>query len=221
MPDAAPTRPGSQFRGKGLSAGDRPFDRALLFTGHMIDRPDRASPRFPATAESRVRAAIREAVRGFLRAGPGTTIGVAAAASGGDMLFHEICAELGIRSVVMLALPADEFVAASVAPAGPMWVKRFRTLLERAGAEGTRVMADNDGLAEGATNNVWQRANLWMMDAAMALARQQALLALWDGHRGDGPGGTEHFIEVAQKSGIGILPILAMQDLLPNKQREK
>ena len=68
-------------------------------------------------------------------------------------------------------------------------------------------MPHPDKLLEGATENVWQRTNLWMIDEARRLASEQALLALWDGHRGDGPGGAEQFIQAARKSGIRVLPI--------------
>ncbi len=223
MPDstATPLPLQAQEETSHKGSGDPPFRHALLFTGHMIDRPDREHPRFPASAESRVREAMREAIERITWTTPGTTIGLAGGASGGDILFHEICAELAIPARIMLALPAEEFEAASVAPAGPAWIERFRALLQRTGPEGIRIMGEQDGLSEGLTSNVWQRANLWMMDAAMALAREQALLALWDGHVGDGPGGTEHFIEVAQRLGIRILPTLVMRSLLPAQQSQK
>jgi hypothetical protein len=179
----------------------------------MIDRPDREHPRFPACAETRVRAALREALQGIAWTQAGATIGLAGAASGGDILFHEVCAELALPTRILLALRAEDFVAASVAPAGSRWVERFHSLVQRTPPEGLRLMGDGDGLSEGLTDNVWQRANVWMMEEAMELAREQALLALWDGHVGDGPGGTEHFLETAQRRGIRILPTLAMQSL--------
>jgi hypothetical protein len=58
---------------------------------------------------------------------------------------------------------------------------------------------------------VWQRANLWMIEKASALAPERALLALWDGKTGDGPGGTEHFLQVAGQFGVRILPIIPME----------
>jgi hypothetical protein len=69
-------------------------------------------------------------------------------------------------------------------------------------------------LLEGATENIWQRANLWMIEEATAIAGERALLALWDGNAGDGPGGTEHFLQVARQSGIHVLPVISMQTLV-------
>jgi hypothetical protein len=190
------------------------FGRALLFTGHMIDQAGREHARFPAGAESRARSAIRDAIIAITWAHPGNTIALSGAASGGDLLFQESCEELGIATMVLLALPRDEFEAESVAPAGPGWVKRYHALLDRTAPDRLHVMESGDGLLEGATDNVWQRANLWMIERASALAPERALLALWDGKTGDGPGGTEHFLQVAQQRGIRILPIVEMQAML-------
>jgi hypothetical protein len=186
------------------------FAHALLFTGHMIDRADRARVRFPASAEGRARAAIYAAIAGAEWTHAGTTVGVAGGASGGDLLFHECCEELGIPTRVLLALDPDEFEANSVAPAGPGWVKRFRALLKRVG-DRVEVMRQDEGGREEATGNVWQRANLWMMEEAIRLADECALLALWDGGAGDEPGGTEDFLQAARARGIRVLVPIEMR----------
>jgi hypothetical protein len=179
----------------------------------MIDRADRGHARFPAWAESRARNAIHSAIADLEWPRPGATVGLAGGASGGDLLFHECCRELGITTRVLLALPPHEFESTSVAPAGQGWVKRFHKLLGVAGPN-LYIMEENDGLLEGATDNVWQRANLWMIEEANRLAPERALLALWDGKVGDGPGGTEHFLQVARSFGIRILPPIEMQKVL-------
>jgi hypothetical protein len=92
-------------------------------------------------------------------------------------------------------------------------VKRYHDLLERTAPDRVPVMEGRDGLLEGATENVWQRANLWMIEKASALAPERALLALWDGKTGDGPGGTEHFLRVARQRGIRILPVIPMEEI--------
>ena len=137
---------------------------------------------------------------------PGTTVGLAGGANGGDLLFHECCETFGIPTRLLLALPPDEFAAASVAPAGAHWVERFRRRLERAGGQ-LQVMQRSDGLMEGATENVWQRANLWMIEEAERLAPERVLLAVWDGKRGDGPGGTQHFLKWRRLRGIRVSQI--------------
>jgi hypothetical protein len=190
------------------------FAHALLFTGHMIDSADRRVPRFPAWAEERARDAIRQAVARIAEARNGTTIGLAGGASGGDLLFHEACAELNIPTRILLALPLDDFIRASVAPAGPGWVERLHALIAERSPENLRIMGGKDGQLDGETDNVWQRANLWIIEEAVALAPEGTLLALWDGQTGDGPGGTEHFVTAARRWGVRIAPPIEMQDLL-------
>lgn len=189
------------------------FDLALLFTGHMIDQPGRKDPRFPPQAETRVRTAIHEAIASIRSAQPGSIIGLAGAACGGDLLFQEVCAKMGIATEVLLALPVADFVAESVAPAGSEWVQRFHALLANRGSENVKILSAQDGLIQGETTNVWQRTNLWVLEQAVALAPERTLLALWDGKTGDGPGGTEHFIQLAHRFGVRVAPVIDMQKL--------
>jgi|HubBroStandDraft_1064217.scaffolds.fasta_scaffold337535_2 hypothetical protein len=186
------------------------FAQVVLFTGHMIDAADRKVPRFPARAEAAARAAIQESVRSLTANGQ-LTVGVAGGASGGDILFHEVCAELGMATRLRLALPAAEFIEKSVQPAGKDWVQRFHFLVERLGPENVHVMGEHDGLLEDITENIWQRANLWMVEEALRLAPEQTLLALWDGRGGDGPGGTEHLVTTASHYGIRVAKPISMQ----------
>jgi hypothetical protein len=189
------------------------FAQSVLFTGHMIDAPDRKEARFPPQAEGAARMAIRESVI-QLRDGGGTSmVGVAGGASGGDLLFHEICAELGIATRLRLALPVEEFIATSVAPAGETWVQRFRMLVRHLGPENVRVMGENDRRKYAAADDAWSRANLWMVEDTIALAPRRTLLALWDGQGGDGPGGTEHLVSVAPSYGIRVAPPITIQSL--------
>jgi hypothetical protein len=198
--------------GAGDSAGWE-FAQSVLFTGHMIDAADREEPRFPPRTEGAARMAIRESVLQLRDWGGTPMVGVAGGASGGDLLFHEVCAELGVATRLRLALPVEEFIATSVAPAGEGWVQRFQMLVKQLGPENVRVMGENDGRKYEATEDVWSRANLWMVEDAVALAPQRTLLALWDGKGGDGPGGTEHLVSVAPSYGLLVAPPITIQSL--------
>ncbi len=189
------------------------FAQSVLFTGHMIDAADRKAPRFPARAEAAARRAIRSSVVEVRESGGKPVVGVAGGASGGDLLFHEVCAELEIDTRLRLALPVDEFIATSVAPAGPGWVARFRTLLKQLGPARVQVMGEKQGRGDRASDDIWSRANLWMIEETVALAPQRTLLALWDGKGGDGPGGTEHLVSVAPGYGIRVAPVIPIQSL--------
>lgn len=195
------------------------FQHAILFTGHMIDAPGRRNERFPARAEDAGRLAIADSLGRLLaKVGSDSTVGIAGGASGGDILFHEVCGTMGVPTLLRLALPVAEYLKASVAPAGEGWVERFRTLLARHLPGGVAVLDDSvilpESLTERATLNLWQRTNLWMVDEALRLASQRTLIALWDGAAGDGPGGTEHLVQMAPRFGIDVAPIIRTQSLV-------
>jgi hypothetical protein len=197
---------------------DWTFDHAVLFTGHMIDAPGRETERFPARAESAARAALEESVAALLTQQE-RVVGIAGGASGGDILFHEVCEDFEVPTLLRLALPVEEYIAASVAPAGGEWVGRLRTLLTRLGPGAIAVLDDSvrlpESLTEGAELNLWQRTNLWIVGEALRLAPQRTLVTLWDGKAGDGPGGTEHLVEVAPGFGIDVAPIIWTKAIVP------
>ena len=118
------------FRPDTVDAGIATFDRALqkltkpedrwqprqvfLFSGHMIDAPDRPTPRFPAAKEviaaQKVAAALDEQ-----GAGP-NDLAVSQAAAGGDLLFLESCQQRGVRCQILLPFDEPTFVQRSILP---------------------------------------------------------------------------------------------------------
>ncbi|MGH8587954.1 MAG: tetratricopeptide repeat-containing protein, partial [Gammaproteobacteria bacterium] len=149
--------------------GEKKNPRVLLFTGHRVDDPGRKTPRFPADKESVARQAIKDAVEKEIAEAGEIAFGIAGGASGGDILFHEVCAESGIPTKLYLALRWDQFVKASVQSGGPLWIERFRRLRERLGE---RVLAESEELPrwlqEKPNYSIWQRDNLWMLYNALA-----------------------------------------------------
>jgi hypothetical protein len=181
----------------------------LLFTGHMIDEPDRVQPRFPADKESIARQEIEKNVAAELARLGGPIIGLAGCACGGDILFHEVCADLGIASRIYLALPKEQYIVASVQRGGMHWVDRFNQLTQRLE---TRVLANSKELPkwlnEKSDYTIWQRNNLWTFFTALASGgSNMTLIALWNGRGGDGPGGTEDMVEHAKAHGAKTLII--------------
>jgi hypothetical protein len=181
--------------------------RTLLFTGHMVDAPGRKEPRFPPTAaaEAGARRMIADAVARERRATSGPIAGVAGGACGGDILFHEICADLGIESHLYLALPPEPFLEASVKHGGDGWVSRFTRLLDRLPH---RVLAETEELpswVDPRGYSIWQRNNLWTLFNALSLdAESLTLIALWDGGRADGPGGTDDLVRQVRERGFAV-----------------
>lgn len=189
-----------------LSDQLRKVRRRLLFTGHMIDKMDRKEPRFPASCEATARRWIKEKVleeQGKLAENE-TLEGIAGGACGGDILFHEVCMELGIPTTVYLALPPAQFKVESVAFAGNGWIDRFDNLLKKRphpvlANEGTDLP---NWLRKRADYNIWERNNQWLLQTALTGGGEHmTLIALWNGEKGDGAGGTEHLVREARKQG--------------------
>jgi hypothetical protein len=136
-------------------------------------------------------------------------VGMAGGASGGDILFHEACAELGIRTELFLALPREQFVVESVQKAGAEWIERFDRLykkLPRRGLAQTKELPN--WLQKKPGYSIWERNNLWMLQSALvAGGMQMTLIALWDGEQGDGPGGTRHMLAQAMERGAKTIVI--------------
>ena len=130
-------------------------------------------------------------------------------ASGGDILFQEICAGRGIETRFYLAVQPQVYVTTSVNKAKGNWVQRFWDLHAahvacnqvRILSQATDVKDDSEylpaWLRDKKDYSIWQRNNLWMLFNALAEGCDDktgdpnlTLIALWDGAEGDGPGGT-------------------------------
>jgi tetratricopeptide (TPR) repeat protein len=205
-----------------LPPGIQPRERkrVLLFAGHMIDAPGRKPPRFPADKEQLARDKIKEAIQNEMNKGAGVGWGYAGGASGGDLLFLEVCAELKIPTRLYLAFDQQDYVKNSVAKAGGNWKERFWTIFKEHSArkqvfflsDATNVKSEDEYLPawlRGKPNyNIWQRNNLWMLFNSLDEACDPTtgdpnitLIALWDGEGGDGPGGTGDLIQKVENLG--------------------
>jgi len=179
----------------------------ILFTGHRVDAKGREIPRFPPDREDQVRTMISEALTREKRNAKGKLLGITGGASGGDILFHEVCDELGIPTRMYLALPKNDYIKASVADGGTAWVNRFKHLFETKQAE---ILSDSSELPRWLRGkpgySIWQRSNLWMLHNALDISKGNlTLIALWNGEAGDGPGGTEDMVKRAQDRGATFI----------------
>jgi hypothetical protein len=181
--------------------------QTIVFTGHMIDAPGRETPRFPPASEAKARAMIHAEVSQLLHLYPGQALGIAGGASGGDILFHEVCHELGVPTKILLTLPENLFIEHSVAPAGPQWSDRFRALVQsHSGPNEVQVLASTVALPDWMRNpqgyDAWKRTNVWLLEEATAAgATNVTLVALWDQEAGLS-GGTQDFIAMARQRGM-------------------
>lgn len=165
-----------------------PIPKLVVFSGHMLDAPDRRNPRFPPAKEGEIRELLDKQLAA-MNAG----IGFASAASGSDILFLEAMLARGGTIHLVLPWPAEEFVKTSVEIAGDGgWVERFQEVLGRAAS--IRILGElyMPGSATG-----FEYCNLAMNGLARVFARSLDLeitpLAVWDGFAG-APGGTGSFV---------------------------
>ena len=200
-----------------VQAGLAVFDRALarlakpggkweprqviLFSGHMIDAPDRPTPRFPAEKEQIAAQKIAESLEAL---GAGAEdLALCQAAAGADQLFLEACQQRGVRCQILLPLPEPEFIEQSILPSagGDTWRKRYFKLKEKL-TDSIRILPQELGpLPSGV--DPFERCNLWLLYTTLAWGLEKTrFVCLWNGGGSDGPGGTEHmYNEVKQRTG--------------------
>ena len=180
-----------------------PIPKLVVFSGHMIDAPDRRTPRFPPSKEAEIKELLEKQLAA-MNAG----IGFASAASGSDILFLEAMLARGGTIHLVLPWPAEEFVKTSVAVAGDgTWEERFHKVLDRAAS--IRVLGElyMPGSATG-----FEYCNLAMTGLARLFARSLDLeitpLAVWDGYAG-APGGTGSFVRYwrTHRVPVKVVPI--------------
>src|SRR6266511_3533502 len=86
-----------------------PAADVLAFAGHMIDAPDRSTPRFPAALAPAVAAAIRERLARLH-----LPVVYTSAACGADLMFLEAALDRGAEVNVVLPFDREDFVRTSV-----------------------------------------------------------------------------------------------------------
>jgi class 3 adenylate cyclase len=179
----------------------------VFFTGHMIDRPGRVSPRFPPAMAPRIARRIAEELESA-----GATDGFASAACGGDILFLEAMLARGGRVHVTLPCAVEAFRkdCVDVIPGGD-WPVRFDRILEAAHTVEIlgQQYASNNAMASECCSRVL--AGLAERRAAEK-DEEPWVLALWDGRPGDAAGGTHSIVQFCTRHGYKIR---LMMDLSP------
>lgn len=193
------------FRPKEVDAAIKIFDRAIdrlekpndawqprkvfLFSGHMIDSPDRKIARFPQQKELLASEVIQSRLE-KLEAGS-EDIALCGGACGGDLIFAEAALEMGLHLELRLPFDTPKFLQNSVDFAGSDWRKRFYQVKDH---PNTTVLIMPDHLGRLPENiSPYERNNLWQLYSALAWGIEKVhCICLWDGKRGDGLGGTWH-----------------------------
>jgi hypothetical protein len=173
----------------------------VVFAGHQVDEPDRADPRFPADREIRARDLIRAQLEQLQ--GEGVSV-LASAAPGSDVLCHELCRELGIKSTICLPMPPAEYARLVFHELDP-WRSRYLELVRHLPV---LQLSNKPGLPNWLGGgdlpvDPWERGNRWVLEMARTGSTRVTLLALWDGKDVSGkPGGTGHMVKVSRQFGM-------------------
>ena len=225
------------FVGLRVDESRRPTVQSTL-PRHALDEPvlgAGACDVFPAAAERQTRKLIDAEITEQIereRARGGRLLAIAGGASGGDLIFHEICREKGIPAQMFLPLVKPKHIGEYVAPAGGEWVTRFNDIhraLDASKSEdqnaaqpyqsGVRVFSDSLDLPRWLQDrdhyNIGRRGMLWMLQYAHNLSRnlganvETTLIALRAPHADHigAFGGIRHAIRLAQMHGVNVRQI--------------
>jgi len=199
----------------GASPASEPPLRVVLFAGHRVDEPGRAPPRFPGEREARAAQLLREKLTALGKGG--RLLGLASAAPGADILFHETCKSLGIPSVLCLPVRASQYGSLAFQSLDD-WRSRFLQLRDQCEVLELGDFADDTVLPRWLRHDhtdAWERGNRWVLHMAMAKTPKVTLLALWDGKpQGAAPGGTAHMVELARAAGSVDVNVISTARLL-------
>jgi hypothetical protein len=227
----------------------KPPRRLILFVGLRADDVKRApSPTagktgingtgaaravlFPRSLEATVWALVEKAVKEAIGSIPADEIlCMAGGASGGDLIFHDVCQKQGLAAQMFLPLPKPQHIGTYVSPAGSEWVTRFNGIYrhlhevyeeaeENSFKKCVRVFAESADLPrwlQGLENyNIGRRSMLWMLHQANNLVNalegnvETTLIALQAPRTPQdrrGFGGIQEAIRLAQMRGATVLTI--------------
>jgi hypothetical protein len=87
---------------------DAPPPAVVILAGHRVDEPGRSQIRFPESAILDVRNKLREKLDKLSKSAGGIRV-LSSAAPGTDIICHELCRELGVKSTVCLPTPVDNY----------------------------------------------------------------------------------------------------------------
>ena len=117
---------------------------------------------------------------------------------------------MGIKTEMLLALPENQFMEASVDNEDKSWLHRFHVQLEKHPT--FAALTDSPELPKWLQfkrgYDIWQRNNLWLLSEAFWLApKNLTVIGLWDGELGDGPGGTAQMVSLAKDRGARFVQL--------------
>lgn len=176
-----------------------PVPRVLAYFGHMVDADNRLIPRFPASKVGSLRKVIRGRIKRY-----GALHGFGQAARGTDLIVLEELLRRDLTATVVLPIPKQEFVELSV---GERWKNRFAEICQNKRVEFAppiRSQRPPDEKLTAALIDANREVKRLAIEFARRLDETPIVLAVWDGKKGDGPGGTADAIEIWRDEGYDV-----------------
>lgn len=171
--------------------------RIVVFAGHRIDRPGHSAARFPDSIASRVKKRLRKSLLGLR-----PDIGVASAADGGDLIFHECLIEMGRSTHVILPSPVRHFRSSLEEISTGGWLPRFDRVLENA----HRIEISSTSRFEHDSSEACRMAADYMLEYAAELAESfggdLTGVVIWDERSNEQPGGTGYVVAAMRRMGL-------------------
>jgi class 3 adenylate cyclase len=182
----------------------------VFFSGHMVDRPGRAEPRFPQSLAPQI--AKRIAAELELAA---ATDGFSSMACGGDILFLEAILARGGRAHVVLPCSIEAFRKDCVDTfPGADWSARFERIIKV--AHSIVILDDQYASDNGMASECCSRVLVGLAQQnAHKKGQDLGVLALWDGRPGDAFGGTHSAVQYCMHHGFKVR---LMMDLAPGSE---
>lgn len=176
--------------------------KVAVFSGHMVDRPERKRPRFPSYAEEQVRLELAEViVRNNIR------LAFVSCACGGDILFIEEMLKNGGECFILPPLPLEETIKNSVdIIPGADWKQR----LERVLAHENSVLLETECEEIGVDDDVlvYDFTNRFLLGAAIHWSAQNHFplcgVTVWNRESSGLAGGTDSTVALWEKNDIPV-----------------
>jgi class 3 adenylate cyclase len=160
----------------------------VIFTGHMVDTPDRSEPRFPPQLEAAVRLEIDRYLDDM-----DARIGYCSAACGSDLVFIEAMQDRDAEVNIVLPFDIEDFLETSLHHGGPHWVARFRRAVKL--ATSVKYVTEERYLQDDVLFDFAGRIlQGYALLRAKTLETSPYLLTVWDGNNTHLVGGTAHNI---------------------------
>jgi hypothetical protein len=183
---------------------DSEFNKVILCSGHLIDAPERKTPRFPKEKEAPVQERIEESLNKWNI--EERDLAICGGSRGADIMFAEACVKRKAEVWLCISLEENEFLKQSVRLPNTNWEERFFALKNNPTVKTFyQHELPNAPLKD---MSPFERANEWMINTAEAEAKHPDdlfAILIWDEQTsGDGPGGTADFAAKVKRLGAHL-----------------